>query len=408
MIADSHTRLPPVLRRLWVWLVALSLGSASFTLIATYTLHKPGDATVLWLLNPDRFTDFTLFQRRFTLFGTPAFWRVPDYPFTYPAATALVFQLLFQLPHALRCFLALECVALLGWASWLARLLRHCGVRGTSAAGFAATVLITCYPAVFLLDTANIEGVVVVFCGCGMLACLRGRWTMGSVLIGFAAGMKIYPLVLLGLALSRRRWGAFAAGLGVAALANLLALWMLGPTISGAQRDIDAGLRYVHDVILLSTVPGGLPFNHSPWEAIMVGLARMLHSRAWLDPALACYTGIAAIAGLALYFGLIRRLPMLNQVLALTACAVLLPPLSGDYTLLQLLVPFTLLCAYAAGAHRRGLEVRGLRVALASFALIFPWNTFFDFHYLFESQFRTLGLMALLATVVLRPFPELA
>jgi len=116
------------------------------------------------------------------------------------------------------------------------------------------------------------------------------------------------------------------------------------------------------------------------------------------------YLIAAAIAGTALYFAVIRRLPMLNQVLALTLCAVLLPPLSADYTLLELLLPFGLLCLYAVEIRQ---PRRGLAACFGCFAVLFAWETFLTIHYAFDRPMRTLVLTLLLIIVLRAPFPWL-
>ena len=92
-------------------------------------------------------------------------------------------------------------------------------------------------------------------------------------------------------------------------------------------------------------------------------------------------------------------MPLLNQVIALTVCAVLLPPFSLDYTLVELLVPLGLLCVFAMEAWRRARQPRGVGFCLACFALIFTTGAYFELKYRFAAQVRTLALLALLAAV---------
>ena len=57
--------------------------------------------------------------------------------------------------------------------------------------------------------------------------------------------------------------------------------------------------------------------------------------------------GIAAslVAAVWLYFKRIFKLPLLNQVLSLTICSILLPPVSHDYTLIQMYAPWAIVHA---------------------------------------------------------------
>jgi hypothetical protein len=49
-------------------------------------------------------------------------------------------------------------------------------------------------------------------------------------------------------------------------------------------------------------------------------------------------------------------MPVLNQVLCLTVAMTLLPPMSFDYTLIHLYLPFALLALYLVDFHRKGLD----------------------------------------------------
>jgi hypothetical protein len=63
---------------------------------------------------------------------------------------------------------------------------------------FAAIVVATAWPLAFLLDSGNIESVVVATLAGGILAFRRKRWYLAAVLIGLAGAMKLFPLALLG------------------------------------------------------------------------------------------------------------------------------------------------------------------------------------------------------------------
>jgi hypothetical protein len=102
----------------------------------------------------------------------------------------------------------------------------------------------------------------------------------------------------------------------------------------------------------------------------------------------------------ALYFLRIRGLPLLNQMLALTVCALLLPPLSLEYTLLHLLLPFALLAAYAVGMERQGKRSEELAACFACFVVIFNADSFLNHRYVFASEARMLALAVLLVLVL--------
>ena len=105
------------------------------------------------------------------------------------------------------------------------------------------------------------------------------------------------------------------------------------------------------------------------------------------------------------YFFWIRRLPMLNQVLALTVCALVLPPLSADYTLIHLLFPFSLLCLYAIFCQRNRMDAPGLKTCFLCFAPIFSFQTYLTWRYRYSCEFRTIALVVLLVVVLRHRFP---
>jgi len=52
------------------------------------------------------------------------------------------------------------------------------------------------------------------------------------------------------------------------------------------------------------------------------------------------YMAVARRSRFNLYFWRIRTLPRTNQILALTVASIMLPPVSGDYTLIHLYIPW--------------------------------------------------------------------
>jgi hypothetical protein len=244
--------------------------------------------------------------------------------------------------------------------------------------------------------------------GAGVLAALQGRWWLGAALIGVAGSMKFYPLTLLGLMLSQRRYKEFAWGLLVAALATPASLAILGPGIFEAQRHINEGLTFFEHRYVLAPLPDALQFSHSLFNLVKLGVtavARIDGNQAAsandLQLALAIYVPVVAAAGVLLYVMRIRHLPLLNQVVALTVFAVLLPPFSLDYTLVPLLVPMGLLCVFAVAQWRQRLQPPGLDICFACFAVIFTTGAYFQWKYRFAAQVRTVALLVLL-TVALR------
>ena len=397
---------PPVLRQ-FAWALAAMAGlSLLFSATMTYllqTLH-PYAVTLFW--NGHVGSDFTTFAERSQHFGTPTYWDDFNYPFTYPAPIAPIFAVLFKLPHPLAIYLALCCAGLVAWGAWLSREITSAGIHATQAAAFVLVTLTASWPIVLLLNTANIEGLLAIILAGGVYAVLCNRCWLGATLIGLAAAMKLFPFILLALLLSKRRYREFAWGLIVAAATTLGSLALLGPNIINAQRHIADGFRFLNEAFILSTQRDALNYSHSLFSVLKFAIAfiaRIFGSQAsdtLLATTLRVYMVVAALAGLALYFLVIRRLPLLNQILALTICAVLLPPLSADYTLVELLLPFGLLCVYALEAPQNDLVP-----IFGCFAILFGWATFLTLHYAFDRPLRAVALSTLLVLILREPLP---
>jgi hypothetical protein len=120
---------------------------------------------------------------------------------------------------------------------------------------------------------------------------------------------------------------------------------------------------------------------------------------------LSVYTGLVAISGVALYFLRIRRLPLMNQLLSLCVTSILLPPMSNDYTLLYLYLPWGLLALSAIQEARTGRTRPGLLAAFVCFGLLFsPESEIIIRHATVAGQFKALTLLVLLYISLRYPF----
>lgn len=414
----SARALPPMLRRFWLAMAVLTALSLLYTasMARLYNLRFPYGIGVLY--GDSLWGDLLVFSPGFLHFGTPQFWSSFEYPFTYPAPLAVILGLLFRFAHPVKIYLVIEIAAIAAGAWWFARQLVARGISSAVACAFTLTCLAMTWPLLFLIDTANAEGFVIVILALGVYAVLRQRWWLGAALIGVAGSMKFFPLILLGLLLARRRYAEFAGALAVAAAVTLASLWVLGPRVIEAQRHINAGFALIQNLYLYTMKPDAAALDHSLWVAVRYAAVytdRLLHpvadaerparTAAVLAISLRAYLIVAATAGAALFLVRIRHLPALNMVLALTICAVLLPPLSLEYTLVHLLLPFALLCAYATDMGQSGVAVQGLGACFGCFVFIFNIETFFSNRVMFAAEVRTLALVVLLSLVLRHRFP---
>ena len=417
-------KLPPAMLAFALVALTMTLLSTAYTLTTTYILKLPYPYGAPLFYADDRWFDFGIYFTRFQHFRTPTFWDTYGYPFTYPAPLAIIYGLLYKIPHALRYHLIAYAAETVAAALIFRRSLVTRGIGSIAAILFTFIFFALNYPLRTLFESANTEGIVAIIAAFGLYHLLRDRCYLGSALIAVAGTMKIFPFILLALLLSKRRYREFALAIAVAIAINYASLAIVGPTIGEAQRHIAEGIQYVRFTFIYSTNPAAVTFNHSlftfvkfpvsliywhfhPYviDAHTDWLAIVATERHILNIAFAIYVTIAGAFGLCAYFRWIRHLPMLNQVLALTICSLILPPLSADYTLLHTLFPFSILCFYATDRWRKNIDVPGLKACFLCFAPIFSFQTYLTWGERYACEFRSIALAILLALVIRHRFP---
>ena len=118
------------------------------------------------------------------------------------------------------------------------------------------------------------------------------------------------------------------------------------------------------------------------------------------------YLAILALAGCVLFVTRIAKLPVVNQILALTVASILLPPVSYDYTLIHLYVPFALVVFAVLNREDHSAPVL---ITFCLFAYLLSWQSEFILHGVrFGSQTKAVALLALLCVSVVYPFPSAA
>ncbi len=386
------------------WVVALAA-----VFVQGRLLHKPYPYDTLLFIPSVRFTDFTIFDPRFAIWDhTTKFFDLPGFSFTYPAPLLVGFLAYWKLtPHPLAYYLITIVVFAIGAAGWLA--VRCPALRFTLALSLAGA-----YPLFFLLDRANIEGLVWITTVVASFVFVRRHFTASAILFGIAAGMKIFPGALLLLFLVNRRYRELTIGVVSAFLCNLAALAIAGPDIPGALRGVLAGMDFFRHFEILCVRPDQIGFEHSLFSCIKQVLHLALHSSARTDALLptACliYGAVVAVAFAALYWLRIRRLPLLNQFTALSACSVVLPFTSYDYTLVHLYAPFVaflILLTTDVAAGRTRLTVREAVAFLIPYTLIFaPLSWMLAHSSGMGGQVKALALVALLRAAVTIPLPS--
>jgi hypothetical protein len=370
----------------------------------------PNHALFNYPFFPDKsYTDFTIFRPEFEAFRTPQFWQPKWFPFTYPAPSALAFEAFFAIPyhHLLYFLLFIVASAIVAAIVAFIALRRH-GLTFTSALVLVGVALIGSYPIMFLFDRGNIEIVNWIFVSLAVAAIWRERWTIAGVFLGVAISLKIFPVVLLGLFLARKKFLPMAIAIGTAVTLDITSLAIVGPTIRIAHHHISEGLKYFQYTYVDGFRPLEIRFDHSLFAIVkhiasIFGFADATH----LATLARWYIGIVAVAALAIYFGRIVKLPRVNQILIMLAISVLIPPVSGDYTLVHLYAGWLILALYALEAEPGVIRSRVLPICFFLLAIAFCPETYMTIaNVYFAGSFKALALVALVALLLIYPLEE--
>ena len=376
--------------------------------------HRLGYDSQVKVLLDSPLTDITIYIHRFDLYRTPAFFAVSADPsvstFAYPPSAALIYDLFYKIvPHPRYIYVALIIIsgAIVFMGTWLfwVRLLKS----SSKGALFAATSLLFCFPFLFLVQRGNIELVVWAVISVGILAYFRGAFYLSAVLLGSAASFKLYPILLLGLFLSRRReFGPFLVGLASCAGLTLFALWFAGPSVGDAAHGFAAGVAGFQGGYATQIRPVEIGFDHSLFSPIKL-LAIQYH----VSPSglIRPYYLIAGLLAVVAFFLKVRSQPFINKLAFLVAGMVLLPPVSFEYTLVYLYLPlaFVLMALVQNSDGTNSRESRGGLIALACLlATLLPADIFGKTHTFFVGQFQVIPLLLLMCLAAAVPWGSTA
>jgi hypothetical protein len=355
-----------------------------------------------------RYTDFTIFQQRFSHFHDRDFFALAGFPFTYPAPVALVFEGFYLFgSHSLGAFLFF-CFLVVGIAGvLLGRAMNRRSLKLEQAFGFLALSLFLSYPFWFLVDRANIEIVNWLLVALGVTAYWNKRWYLAATFFGIAISFKIFPFVFLGLLFSSRKYLAILWGVMVAAAATLASTWIMGPTYQIASKGIAQGLEYFRLHYALEVHGLEIGFDHSIFAIVKeLTFHHKIVQEVYYLPWLNGYMVVAALAGIILFFWKIRKLPRANQILALTVASVLLPPVSSDYTLVHLYIPWAVLVLLSISIPD-GQRIPGLTLSFVCLAFLMAPESYLVLHgFKVAGQLKAVVLLILFVISIYYPFQE--
>jgi hypothetical protein len=241
------------------------------------------------------------------------------------------------------------------------------------------------YPVLFVIDRGNLDMIVFAVVFWGLFLYARGSYGAAVSLLGVAAALKYYPLILLILPLVDRRWrhalwGA-AVAVGTTGAATIIIGFMTyGLSPFGVAHLAWSTLYGVHGGL---TTWGfeGLTHRHSLWGLLDLAWIRAAGADAPRLVSLA-YMAAAAAAIVALSVWLFQRagphgngVELWRKAGLLVTCMILLPPLSADYTSVYVFVPLSLM--FSAPALPRSGRIAAVFLALClipmDFVVIEPW-----------------------------------
>lgn len=374
---STQTALPKPVRVFWLINGLLAVLCPIVIVINRYIFHL-GEG-VHWqpytspFLPWGHFCDFWNFHDRFMVYHTTVFYSTTAGSiFSYPAPLSLLYALFFLPQHNQHSiFTVTTTLPLLGMLYVLGREMIAAGISRHVATMFVVSAFLFSYPYWFEWELGNIEICVFLIVAFGVFAWLRGRLYLAAALFGIAGSMKIFPFLYLGLLLSRKRYRQFGFGLLVAALLYPLSVWMACPSFSiafegirASSRALGTGLLPYWDWVLANV-------DHSLWSFYKQAMHLMGYKNERPMWEVTAYTALMAAGGTALYFLRIRRLPMLNQLICLCIASILLPPMSNDYTLLYLYLPWGLLVISTIREQQQGVLRPGVFGAFICFGILF-------------------------------------
>ena len=393
----EERELPVEVRQTWVLMLVLT----ALSLIYLY-VHRTDANWYHQLSSPpsERFGDLTIYQSKYQMFGTEAFYHT-GFPFTYPAPVAFGYKLFFAAGrHAIRAYIIFCTLAFVIPAIFLGRALRRSGASRLATLAFVGTVLATSWPAFLVMDRGNMEVLVWVCLVIAVWAYWTGRGYLAACFFGLAAALKLFPFIFVGLFISRREWRKLTVAILVFLCTSVVSLAFMGPNILEAYRQIAHGIDFFRIEYMSHWRPYENGVDHSIFALVKYALFTYFHHPMvgflkWLS----LYLKVTAIGGVLLYVFVIRKLPILNQILAYSVISILFTAFSGDGTLLHLYYGFALLILLSFKGHVRGLHPILLLLAFClSFDQFLSWHT-----QLLEGEVKCIALIAALVVTLRNP-----
>jgi hypothetical protein len=181
-----------------------------------------------------------------------------------PASNYPPFAHLFMLPIS---FLSYEAsISLLSLATIsMITIPIYLTIRGISLPSIVSVLVagfVFTYPMLMVLDRGNLQGITTGFCLIALRLFLSKRYNLSAVMFGFAAGLKIYPILFMFLFVKQKRFKEFFLGCFTSMALTALALM----SFKGSIKENIYGFLGALGTFTKVTADGYflLPNNHSP------------------------------------------------------------------------------------------------------------------------------------------------
>lgn len=196
------------------------------------------------------------------------------------------------------------------------------------------------YPFMFALDRANFEMYVFLFVAFFLYFFRKGNDTAAVLCLSAAIASKGYPAIFMVLLLKERKYRTVFHTLVVSALMTVVPLFLYRNGFSDNLRGFILGLSEFKRFYVLDT--RGYVHNSCIYNVIRLIYSGVFH-KTQVAALARDYSVIGAVLGLlAAAYVWMREKSLWKQVLVLSAAAILVTPVSGNYKLLMLFLPLWL------------------------------------------------------------------
>jgi hypothetical protein len=402
----EESRLPVELRAFCGMVALLSVACAISECIGYFVMQRPHPYNWPFMPFYDN-ADMRCYIPRFPMFHHIEFFSFnPNLGpiFGYPAPGAVLYKFFYLSPHPIRFFFVVSLSLMTVLAAALFRAILAEGVSPRNTALFMSCAVVLSYPLWFEFLLANLEVFVFLAIAAGVLAFLRGHTYTAAALIAIAGSIKIVPLIYLGLLVARKQYRQVLFAAALVAAITLASLWLVYPNIAMSSRGINMGLDLFRENYMLHFHSEEMGFDHSLFGAIKQ-FTLTFASPSTISLVLSRYTILAAMGGILLFFTRIKNLPVINQILCLTVAELVLPPLSHDYTLMNLYLAWGLLIVLCLRAAGEGQRIPGMIwVFLCLAVLMSPQTEIIAAGQSYGGQMKCFMLLVLVGLALRFPF----